>query len=131
VTTVVQNGTTRTRRTQGGAVVVTTKPGEVMIGGPITIKEGKTPCEQGINLSGKTFTFAYYGSSWNDNHKKWFKEFEAKYGLKFDVRGVATEEYVAALSAAIAGGTPYDVVFLHSFNYPSQMTANTMVPLND
>lgn len=147
VTTVTDdNGNIVTTTTvTGGKTSVTKRPTKSMvssstatvpknntIGEAITIKEGDTPCEAGItSFGGKTFTYAYYGSSWNTGQTERFNDFQSKYNVKIDVRGIAGGEYVAGLSAAMAAGKPYDMVFMHGFDYPSQITANVMLPLND
>ena len=72
VTTTTQKGATtvRTKKTLHGVTTATVKKdGEASTLGKITIKEGKTPVEKGLNFGGKTFTFAYYGSSWDQDHK--------------------------------------------------------------
>ena len=97
----------------------------------ITVKEGKTPVEKGLNFGGKKFSFAYYGSSWDQDHSDWHADFQKQYNVKLDIRGLPTAEYVAGLSSAMASGSPYDIVFLYSFDYPEQITANVMAPLND
>ena len=135
VTTTTQKGATtvRTKKSLHGVTTATVKPqgGGSSNMGKITIKEGKTPVEQGLNFGGKTFTFAYYGNSWDQDHKDWHADFEKQYNVKLDIKGVPTAEYVAGLSSAMAGGSPYDIVFLYSFDYPAQITANVMQPLND
>ncbi len=135
-TTTVKGQTTRktknligvTTQTIGGSTVA---GGQLAVGAPITIKEGTTPVEKGKSGNGQTFTYAYYGSSWSEKHKGWFAEFEKNYNCKMDIKGLPSDEYVAGLSAAMAGGSPYDLIFLHGFDYPSQITANVMMPLND
>ena len=97
----------------------------------ITIKEGSAPLEQGLNFGGKTFTYAYYGSSWSNTNAEKHESFETQYNVNLNVSGIPTSEYSAALSSAMAGGNPYDIVFLYSFDYPSQIAANVMAPLND
>lgn len=99
--------------------------------GEITIKEGKTPLEKGLNLGGKTYRYAYYGSDWSSDHVKWFNDFGTKYNATLKVEGVPTAEYVATLSAAKASGKPYDILFFYSFDYPEQITANLMYELED
>ena len=134
VTTTTQKGATtvRTKKTLHGVTTATVKKdGEASTLGKITIKEGKTPVEKGLNFGGKTFTFAYYGTGWDQDHTDWHNDFQKQYNVKLDIRGVATDEYVAGLSSAMAGGSPYDIVFLYSFDYPEQITANVMQPLND
>lgn len=131
VTTAGNGATTRTRRTASQGTVNNNSGSVATMGEAIKIKEGTVPCEQGVNLAGKTFTYAYYGTSWNQKQTDRFADFEKQYNTKVDVRAMATSEYVAALASAIAGGTPYDLVFMHSFDYPSQITANTMMPLDD
>ncbi len=135
VTTTTKKGetTVRTKKSLHGVTTATVKPqgdGSSNMG-KITIKEGKTPVEQGLNFGGKTFTFAYYGSSWDQDHKDWHADFEKQYNAKLDIKGVPTTEYVAGLTSAMAGGSPYDILFLYSFDYPAQITANVMQPLND
>lgn len=148
VTTTVtdESGNVVTTTTVAGGKATTTKrPSKSMISGStatvkkenaigeaITIKEGDTPCEAGItSFGGKTFSYAYYGSSWNAEQTWRFDDFQKKYNVKMDIRGLPSGEYVQALSAAMAAGKPYDMVFMHAFTYPSQIVANTMLPLND
>ena len=99
--------------------------------GPIALRTGTTPLEKGLNFGGKTFSFANYGSSWDRDHDDWYNSFQKKYNVKLDIQGVPTLEYTAALASAMAAGSPYDIVFLYGFDYPSQITANVMAPLND
>lgn len=123
-----QNTTTRTTKT--------TKPGvsnkqDNTIGAKVTIKEGKTPVEKGLNFGGKEYRFAYYGSSWDQDHTDWHNDFQKQYNAKLKIDAVPTSEYVSALSAALASGKPYDIVFFYNFDYPEQITANVMQPLDD
>lgn len=132
VTQPSNNGTTTSGKTT--KTTKTTKIGSTgnnTIGEAITIKTGTTPVEKGLNFGGKTYRFAYYGGSWDSNHEKWHQDFQKLYNVKLDVKGVPMEEYVAALSSALASGKPYDIVFFYSFDYPSQITANVMQPLDD
>ena len=123
---------TKTTKTLKPIKTVTQKAdGEDHGFGSIEIKEGKTPVEKGLNFGGKTFTFAYYGSSWDQDHTDWHNDFQKQYNVKLDIRGIATSSYTAGLSSAMASGNPYDIVFLYSFDYPGQITANTMAPLNE
>ena len=96
----------------------------------VNLPEGKTPVEKGLNFGGKTFTFAYYGTSWDQDHSDWHADFQKKYNCKLDIKGVATAEYIAGLAGAMASGKPYDIVFLYSFDYPAQITADVMEPLD-
>ncbi len=130
VVTTVRTTKTRVNITTG--TFATNKDGQVSINSPITVKEGTTPIEKIVtSLGGKTFTYAYYGNTVSDGNKERFKNFEKKYNCKMDVRGLAGSEYTAALASAMAAKDPYDLVFLHSTNYPSQITANTMLALDD
>lgn len=134
VTTTTKKGDT-TVRTKKSTVAVATNTvvpeGQTSTMGKITIKAGTTPIEKGLNFGGKEFSFAYYGSTWDQKHTDWHAAFQKKFNVKLDVHGVASDEYVAGLSSAIAAGTPYDIVFMYNFDYPSQIIANTMAPLND
>lgn len=95
----------------------------------VEIKKGTTPVEKGLKFGGKTFKFAYYGSSWDQDHSNWHADFEKQYNVKLKIDAVPTVEYVASLSAALASGKPYDIVFFYNFDYPEQITANVMQPL--
>ena len=123
---------TRTTKTLKPINTVTQKPsGQDNNFGTIVIKEGTTPVEKGLNFGGKTYTFGYYGSGWDEDHSKWHADFQKQYNVKLDIRGIATDKYTAGLSSAMAAGNPYDIIFLYSFDYPAQITANVMAPLND
>ena len=104
VTTTTKEGqkTTTTKRPSKSMVGGTTAtvPKNNTIGEAITIREGDTPCEAGItNFGGKTFTYAYYGSSWNAEQTWRFNDFQSKYNVKMDIRGLPSTEYIAGLSA--------------------------------
>ena len=123
--------TTRTKKA--------TKPGQTQsgnsqgntIGKLVEIKEGTTPVEKGLNFGGKEYRFAYYGSSWDQDHTDWHNDFQKQYNVKLKIDAVPTTEYVASLSAALAAKKPYDIVFFYNFDYPEQITANVMQPLDD
>ena len=130
--TVAGGTTVRTKKSTARVSTNTVTPsGETASMGAITIKKGTTPLEKGLNLSGKKFSFAYYGSSWDEKHENWHSEFQKMYNVTLDIKAVPSDEYVAGLSSALASGTPYDIVFMYNFDYPSQITANVMAPLND
>ncbi len=137
-TTTVQGQTTTTVRTKKTLVNATTATrvtaddsGQLSVSAPITIKEGTTPLEKGMNFGGETFTYAYYGATVSDGNKERIANFEKKYNCKVDARGLAGSEYSAGLASQLAASEPYDLVFLYGTDYPSQITANVMMPLND
>ncbi len=123
--------TTRKKKTTVTATSISKQHGDQHGFGKVVIKEGDTPVEKGLNFGGKTYKFAYYGSSWDQDHDNWHADFEKTYNVKLKIDGVPTTEYVASLSSALASGNPYDIVFFYSFDYPEQITANVMKPLDD
>ena len=130
-TTTAKTVATSSSRTKKTTVTVGGGDGNVAGRDEITFKEGTTPLEKGLNFGGKTFSFAYYGSSWDEKNDNWFKEYQKLYNVKLDIRGIASTEYTAGLASAMASGKSYDMVVLYNFEYPQQITANTMLPLND
>ena len=122
--------TKRPTKTEWTAGTTVQSPGNTL-GAKISIKEGTKPVEQGLNFGGKEYRFAYYGSTWDKDHTDWHNDFQKQYNVKLDIDGLPSDEYVAALSAALAAGDPYDIVFLYNFHYPEQITANVMQPLDD
>ncbi len=135
VTTTTKKGettkTTRATKTIYQPGKVTTKKDDPSGFQAVELKEGKTPVEKGLNFGGKTYTFAYYGTGWDQDHTDWHNDFQKQYNVKLDIKGVATNEYIAGLAGAMASGKPYDIVFLYSFDYPAQITAGVMEPLDD
>ncbi len=124
--------TTKTKKTLYAVSTQTVKKdGESNTMGSISLKKGTTPLEKGLDFGGKTFRFAFYGSSIDADHDAWHKSFEKQYNVKLDIKCLATTEYTAQLSSAMASKEPYDIVFLYNFDYPSQIVANVMAPLDD
>ncbi len=123
--------TTTSGRTKKTTTKVSVTPGGTANFAPITIKEGDTPVEKGLNFGGKTYKFAFYGSTWSDDHSKWHADFQQDYNVKLKIDAVPMTEYVTTLSSALASGKPYDIVFFYAFDYPSQITAKVMQPLDN
>ncbi len=131
-TTKTRTTTTKSTRSTVAKSTQTVAPsGSTSNMGDIQLKEGTKRVTDGLDFGGATYTFAYYGSSWDADHEAWHKDFEKEYNVKLNVRGVDTSKYVEGLASAMAAKTPYDIVFLYSFDYPEQITANLMAPLDD
>ena len=121
--------TTRTTRTTKTKVPGQTANNQTnSISEKITVKEGTTPLEKGLNFGGKEYRFAFWGDSLNDTHKAWHNDFM---NVKLKVDMVPTGEYVPALASALASGKPYDIVFFYNTKYPEQITSNVMQKLDD
>lgn len=122
-------GATTTRTTR------TNRPGQTQqshsISEQITIKKGTTPLEKGLNFGGKEYRYAVWGTEIDDRMKTQNSGFEKAYNVKLKLDMLPTNEYVAGLASALAAGKPYDILFFYNFQYPEQITANVMQPLDD
>lgn len=134
VTTTTQKGATTVRtKKSGGIKTVTQAPeGSAATLSQITIKEGTVRMDKGLNFGGKTFTHAKNGASVDpsSDYMKWCAEFEKTYNAKLEVSGLPSTEYTAGITSAMAGGSPYDIVFMLDEWFPEQIIANTMTPLD-
>ena len=135
VTTTTKKGeTTKRTKKSGGIKTVTQAPeGTQATVGQITVKEGTVRMDKGLDFGGKTFTHAKNGTGVDrtSDYGKWCTEFEKKYNAKLEVSGLSYNEYTAGITAAMAGGSPYDIVFMTDAWFPEQIIANTMLPLDN
>ena len=134
VTTTTAKGQTTTRATKTKPSIRTqNKVTGVQTLDDITIKEGAVRMDKGLNFGGKTFSHAKNGAGVdpNSDYGKWCAEFEKTYNCKLDIRGFAMSEYTAGITAAMASGDPFDIVFIYDEWFPGQIIANTMLPLDD
>lgn len=105
------------------------KPGPTP--GPYGPVEGTVPLEQGLDFGGKTYRYAYRGTSMKDKDAALIADFEKTYHVKLEVFCCATDSYWAGASAARMSGRPYDIVRFSEQDYPTPIVMNLMVPLED
>lgn len=92
---------------------------------------GTAPLEQGLNFNGKTYKYAYYGTSMKDKDAALIADFEKTYRVKLEVFCCATDSYWAGASAAMMSGKPYDIVRISGQAFPVPIRSNIMAPLDD
>ena len=95
-----------------------------------SVKEGKTPIEQGLNFGGKTFIMAIpYTPS--DAVKAKIAAFEKKYNLKINLKIFSFNSYSNQVAALMNSGTSVDVGNMHGSMFPNAVIANLYEPLDD
>lgn len=125
--------TKRTTRTRTGLSTVTLPPqGTTATFADLVIPEGKDKADKGLDFKGQTFTHAKNGASVNRTgaYGQMVTAFEEKYNCKVDMYGFASSEYTAGLTAQMAAGDPFEIVFMLESNFPSMVVSNLMSPLD-
>ena len=94
------------------------------------VKEGSTPAEEGLDLSGKTITYAI-GLQLNSNMQRQLLAFEKKYDCKVETDLLGYQDYVQLLASRMAGGKTYDIVQIEGLRFPAMAISNLAEPLED
>ncbi len=94
------------------------------------VKEGSTPVEEGLDLEGKTITYAI-GLQLNSNMQRQLLAFEKKYKCEVETDLLGYEDYVQLLASRMAGGKSYDIVQIEGVRFPSMAISNLAEPLED
>lgn len=95
-----------------------------------TIKEGDTKVEDGLDLKGKTITYAI-GVQLTDGMKRQIIAFEKKYGCTVETEYLGFTDYVQLLGSKIAAGNHYDIIQVEGVRFPNIAIANFCEPLEN
>lgn len=96
----------------------------------VLIKKGTKPVSSGLNLGGKTVTYAI-GVDLVPDVKLMIAQFENKYNCKVVTENLTFQDYVQMLAAKVAGKKTYDIVQVEGLRFPSIAIANMCEPLED
>lgn len=107
--------TTKTDKTTAPA-----NPGTV--GNAFNIKNGTKSVVDGLNFGGKKFRFAMSGGG--ANIKTQIRAFQQKFNCTIEYSDFGWGVYVEKLNGAMAAGEPYDIMFLHTLFYPTNLINN-------
>lgn len=128
---VSNNSTTTTKKADKPNATTTkawpTNPGTV--GNAFNIKNGTKQITDGLNFHGKKFRFAMSGGG--ANIKTQIRAFQEKYNCTIEFFDFGWGVYVEKLNGAMASGEPFDIMFLHTLFYPSNIINNLVMPIND
>lgn len=94
------------------------------------VKEGTTPVEEGLNLKGKTVTYAI-GLPLSDTMQRQLVAFQNKYGCKVETDLLGFQDYVQILASRMAGGKTYDIIQLEGLRFPSIAISQFVTPLEN
>ncbi len=94
------------------------------------VKEGTTPVEEGLDLGGKTVTYAI-GLPLSNTMKRQLIAFENKYNCKVETDLLGFQDYVQLLASRMAGGKVYDIIQLEGIRFPSIAISNFVEPLEN
>ena len=93
----------------------------------ITIKEGKTPAEKGLDLGGKTLLWV---SPWEVD-SKYYSQFEKTYNCKLDRRILNFNTYSQQVAALVASGEKVDIGYIYGAHFPQIVLKNLWQPLQN
>ena len=95
----------------------------------LSIKEGNKPLEASINLKGKKITYGYLSMA--DDVKRCIKAFEKKYGCEVELVKIDFGQFTQQVASYIATGKDMDIVNFYGYDYPNNIIANLLEPLQD
>ncbi|MBR7133216.1 MAG: extracellular solute-binding protein [Clostridia bacterium] len=104
--------------------------GDGKINTSASIKESDTKVEDGLDLNGKTVTYAI-GVQLTDGMKRQIIAFEKKYGCTVETEYLGFTDYVQLLGSKIAAGNHYDIIQVEGVRFPNIAIANFCEPLED
>ena len=88
---------------------------------PVSIANGTTPMEKGLNFGGKKFTMATTSESvfQQASFKRLVAAFEKEYNCKIELKTLDFDSYVQQATQKMSTGTSYDVLFMHGSKFPT------------
>lgn len=96
----------------------------------VTIKNGTTRVEQGLDFGGKTFKYAL-GISLTESGQRMVAKFQNQYNCKIETSLFGFQTYVQEVAARNAAGEVFDILQVEGIRFPSIAIANLAMPLED
>lgn len=95
----------------------------------VTVPQGAKRITDGLNFGGATFKFGMTGAG--NTFDGEVRAFQQKFNCKLEVTNLAWDNYGQKLLAAMTAGEPYDITFMHTLMFPSQIIQNIVTPVQD